>query len=125
MARVPVTDAIRREAQALLDKGQTPGIGSRAKLKKIASGEMDTVDFDWWYTVHLQDWWQLDRLAHEKDKDRRKALEARADPARGNAPNEIEKAKKALANFKPTKSWPSLPPALEPYQREHEQRIDA
>jgi hypothetical protein len=94
MARVPVNDEILRAARKLLnEKKHRPD----PKLHQIVSGEVKSVDLEWWREIHGVTRHQKSARVEKEFKEKVDALKAHTDPRRNPYEHERRLAQAALA----------------------------
>jgi hypothetical protein len=129
MERVPVNDKIRHAAQQLLNRNPawlySP---DRARLRKIVSGELQSVDADWWRKLHFVTRRQVEGRLKDKAERKLRKIKAMADPALN--PNEHQRrvAEATLTKHQAKLQAeidgvrPPSAPGLEEYDRGHAKR---
>jgi hypothetical protein len=96
MARVPVNDKIVQTAQKLLARTYT---FDRPKLRRIVSGELKSVDVDWWRQQNGVAHWQLVRRLERGAEPKLRKIRAMADPAMNPNKHQREVAEATLAKM--------------------------
>jgi hypothetical protein len=127
MTTIPITDAIRRAAQDLLEyKGERLGTDTKRRLKAIAdpASGRKVIDPDWWREVFGEKYVHTrNPMDNAESRAKLAKIKAMADPARN--PNEPQRkvAEEMAAKFKPPK--PPSAPGLEEHDRMVERRREA
>ena len=96
MARVPVNDKIVQTAQKLLARTYT---FDRPKLRRIVSGELKSVDVDWWRQQNGVAHSQLVRRLERGAEPKLRKIRAMADPAMNPNKHQREVAEATLAKM--------------------------